>query len=80
MNIPAYNTAQDPILYQDELSQSLVGGLSDSGWTPPVQTTEQISQSQVSNPAFWINSDTNQVIFKMTDGNLYSVDMTPFVP
>lgn len=82
MNIPQFAPSQNDMLYNDQLSQALVAGLSDSGWTSPTQTTDQIVEHSTNMPdgTFWTNTTTNQVIFKMPDGNLYSVNMTPFTP
>lgn len=63
MNIPAYNKSQIDEYYQDNLSQTLVNGLSDNGWTAPQQTTENITQlaSTMPNGTIWYNSDTNSL-------------------
>lgn len=63
MNIPQFTISQNDMLYNDQLSQALVGGLSDSGWTSPQQTTEQITTSASEMPygTFWYNSDLNKL-------------------
>ena len=77
MNIPAYTECQDNKLYQDQLSQALVSGLSDSGWTPPAQTTQEINASapNMPNGTFWYNSQLNQIQVKTPDG----IKTVPFV-
>lgn len=63
MNIPAYTNSQDSELYNDQLSQALVGGLSDNGFTTPQQTTSGITSlsSTMPNGTTWYDTDTNQM-------------------
>jgi len=70
MNIPSYNSAQNDVLYSDQLSQALVGGLSDSGWTAPPQTSDQITSNSQKMPdgTFWYNSELKKIQVNTPDG------------
>ena len=63
MNIPQYTSSQDDELYNDQLSQALIGGLSDNGFTTPQQTTTGITDlsSSMPNGTMWYDTDTNQM-------------------
>lgn len=74
MNIPSYSTTQNTEYYNDELSQALVDGLSDNGWTLPQQTTSEISDvsSQMPDGTMWYDSTTNEFKVKI-DGAVKTV-------
>lgn len=82
MIIPSFSKNQNDDFYNEQLSKALQNGLSNNGWTSPNQTTANIVTLSNTMPSgtFWTNTDTNQIVFKMPDNNLYSVDMTPFTP
>lgn len=63
MNIPQYTSSQDDELYNDQLSQALVSGLSDNGFTTPQQTTSGIASlsSTMPNGTMWYDTDTNEM-------------------
>jgi len=67
MNIPSYSETQNQDYYNDELSQALVGGLSDNGWTLPQQTTAQITDvsPSMADGTMWYDSTTNEFKVKI---------------
>lgn len=77
MNIPAYAPGQGDQLYNDQLSQSLVNGLSDSGWTLPQQTTTQITGSSANMPngTMWYDNDSHTFKIKV-NGTVQTVTTT----
>lgn len=73
MDLPVYNKTDDPASYQDDLSQTLVKGLSDNGWTLPQQTTTNITdiESDMPDGTMWYDTDTDQ--FKVKVGGTIKV-------
>lgn len=69
MKFNAYTQTQNNDLYFDNLSQTLIGGLSDNGWTLPQQTTAQITDSSANMPngTMWYDSSSNSFKVKIND-------------
>lgn len=53
----------DVMHYNDDLSQTLIQGLGDDGWTTPQQTTVNIAAIAPSMPngTLWYDTDTDQL-------------------
>lgn len=66
MKLPDFFDGQDPILYQDELYQSLQENLSDNGWQTPQQSTANINNisSSMKDGTIWYDTDTNELKVK----------------
>jgi len=63
MNIPAFNTAQNNDYYNDELSQALVNGLGENGFTITQQSNDNITTIAETAPSgtMLYNTDSNEL-------------------
>jgi len=78
MDLPTYldiNDTDSQRLYQQELSQTLINGLSNNGWTVPQLTDAQLRTDVVLDPNTGANSTLKDI---MPDGTIWFItDATP---
>ena len=74
MIIPQFSKNQNDDFYNEELSKALQNGLSDNGWTPPQQSSENIDtiKSDMPDGTFWYDTDLNALVTKQ-DGVLKKI-------